>query len=61
MLECIGICDGSLALDAYANSLLIELAGAFSINAAIREHRIMNINPQKETLMKGIDFECDYE
>ena len=59
LLESIGICDESLDLDTYVDSLSIGLSEAFSINAAIRSHRIMNINQKKETLMEGIEFDCD--
>lgn len=61
MMESIGICDGSLDLDTYVSSLSIELAEVFSINAAIKKHRVMNGNQKKEVLMEGIEFDCDCE
>lgn len=61
ILESIGICDGNLDLDAYVDSLSIELSEAFSINAAIKKHRVMNGSQKKEALMEGIEFECDCE
>lgn len=61
VLESIGICDGSLDLDTYVDSLSIGLSEAFLINTAIRSHRIMNINQKKEALMDGLEFECDCE
>lgn len=61
MLGSIGIRDGSLDLDTYVDSLTIDPSEAFAINAAIRGHRIMNINQKKEVLMEGIEFECDCE
>lgn len=61
MLESIGIRDGSLDLDTYVDSMSIDLSEAFSINTAIKNHRVMNGSQKKETLLEGIEFECDSE
>lgn len=61
VLESIGICDRSLDLDTFVDSLSIGLSEAFSINSAIRSYRIMNMNREKEALMDGLEFECDCE
>ena len=61
VLASIGICDGSLDLDTYVDSLSIGLKEAFSINSAIKKHRVMDINQKKEALMEGIEFESDFE
>ena len=61
VLASIGISDDTLDLDTYVDSLSIGLSEAFSINAAIKGHRITNINQKKETLMEGIEFDCDCE
>lgn len=57
VLESIGILDGSLDLDTYVNRLSIDLSEVFSINAAIKKHRVIESAQQKETLMEGINFD----
>lgn len=61
VLESIGICDGKLDLDTYVDSLSIDMSEVFSINTAIKKHRVMNGNQKKEVLMEGIEFDCDCE